>query len=218
MKRVILLAFVINIVLTGSASANSETKMQTGLVAVGIKGGINWARMTGFAGARPGKRIASQFGAFAQYNFDPCAGVRFELLYSEKGGTFWASGYPFYGFPEYEFVEKLDYVEFPVMIVYTPLPRRRLSPNIHVGPSIGISVLSKRGRRYSVEQYDRYGVRKTAFGLSFGTGLAVRTGEGQILLELRYSLDLSNIYNYDPGLSIINRNRVLSLSAGYSFR
>ena len=100
--------------------------------------------------------------------------------------------------------EKLSYLEVPILLKYSFL-KSRLRPYVEAGAFGGYLLAANSdfkstytdGTVYSennVSSDDRR--NKTNFGLLFGAGLTYKTGPGgQLVLDIRYCMGLSNIVN-----------------------
>lgn len=153
--------------------------------------------VTGFDGKMKPGIVGDPFG-----NHTVCdwMAVQAEVLYSQKGAKFGGESL------------KLDYVEIPILAMWTAPAIGRFTPNLAVGPAVGFHIRAK------AEDEDIKDFIKTVdFGIAFGAGVKVdEIGPGAVTFDVRYTLGLTNVLDDAPSdLSV--RNMVLGLLLGYAF-
>jgi opacity protein-like surface antigen len=153
----------------------------------GIKGGVNIANVGGDdAPDGTSSRTGFQGGLFIGKHVSPNIGFRLEGLYVQKGakadvdngvgGTV-------------EVTEKLDYIEFPILFVYTFPAGEKMDFNLFAGPTLGFNMSAK------VEDTDiKDSIKSFEFGAAIGAGIERKLASGKGLgLDVRYSLGATSI-------------------------
>ncbi len=171
----------------------------------GAKVGANLSRtwgddqevMLGFDGKMKAGVIGGAFGAYAICDWMT---VQAEVLYSQKGAKFGDESL------------KLDYIEIPILAMWTAPAQGRFTPNLAIGPSLGFNV---RANLAGIDVKD--GIKTTDFGIAFGAGVKVdEIGPGAITFDVRYTLGLTNILDDAPSdLSV--KNQALAFLLGFAF-
>lgn len=134
-----------------------------------------------------------------------------EILFSKKGGK---TTYTWWG-AVYQSSISLSYIEIPILVKFIVPTQSSSNPVIFFGPSLGIKLGGKEKIESEESSWEeKIGNLKTLdFGLIFGAGLDL--GEA-ITVDIRYNLGLTNI-NKNAGNDSYAKNRVLSITLGYSF-
>jgi opacity protein-like surface antigen len=118
-------------------------------------------------------------GAYLTYKFNRQFAVRPEILYVAKG----AEKDLFFVTPYWS----INYLEFPVLLVFDVVPDGRVRPNLFVGPAMSVLLSSEVG--VSGESMDvAEGMKTMDFGLVFGAGVDFK----RITFDVRYTLGLMN--------------------------
>jgi hypothetical protein len=146
----------------------------------GIKGGVNIANVGGDdAPDGTSSRTGFMGGLFIGKNVSENIGFRLEGLYVQKGAK---GGTP-------EVTEKLDYIEFPLLFVYTFPAGETLDFNLFAGPTFGFNMNAK------VEDTDIGDqIKSFEFGAAIGAGIEHKMASGKGLgLDVRYSLGATSI-------------------------
>jgi hypothetical protein len=171
-------------------------------VAIGIKGGLNFANInpSQSAGANYDNRTGYHFGAFTLFKLSKI-GIQPEVLFSKQGTKYTAS--------TGNFDANFDYINIPVILkIYLAA-----GLNLQVGPQIGF--VSGGDVKTTVS-----GVTTTQSAKDFvnGSDTSVALGAGWDLpfglnIDARYNLGVSN--NAIKGSTTTFKNQVFQISAGF---
>lgn len=205
MKKVMLCAAI---AVLGLANVNAqETRF-------GVKGGVNFAKLTGDDVEDTDGRTGLNLGLFAEIGVTETFKVQPEVLYSQQGLQS--------DFEGGESKLKLDYINVPVMAKFYVADGFALE----AGPQFGFNVSSKyelqlqnsNGDEIASAQKDvEDGVKK--FDLGIGGGVSYTMSSG-LFLQARYVHGLNSVYEGDSddvGLQGDLHNSNLSVSVGYFF-
>ena len=123
---------------------------------------------------------------------------------------------------EGDFNFKLEYVDVPVQLVFSP-GAGRFAPYLMVGPSFGfetgceVELEIDDGDNASADCGDEDGRKSTDIGVTGAAGLQIPLGPGALLLEGRYTHGLTNLIESDSQNDDNKmRNRSFGVFAGYS--
>lgn len=146
----------------------------------GIKGGYNLAAVSFDGDAETDRRHGFHIGVYGESFVNQNVSIQPELLYSQQGYEIKdASG---------TFKQKLDYINFPVMLKIYP------SNNffLEAGPQIGLAINHK-------EEYDGFFSSSQEFepdnfdwGMNFGAGFKTNSS---LSFGVRYHLGLGDLYD-----------------------
>ncbi|WP_346883610.1 porin family protein [uncultured Algibacter sp.] len=184
MKKLLL---VTAITIFGAATVNAQD------VKFGIKGGLNFATITGDNTSKDQIITAFNFGAMAEIKISEKFSFQPEVLYSGQG---YDTGI------DSEGIIALNYLNIPLIAKY--YVTKRLS--LEAGPQIGFLLSTKGGTQDYKDLF-----KTTDFGVNFGLGYKLDNG---LNFGARYVLGLSNIN--DVG-GMTNKNSVLQFTVGYFF-
>jgi hypothetical protein len=166
--------------------------------AIGIKAGVNIASLSEFTGR---SRISGHGGLFLHHTINKNWCIQPELLYSGEGQRYFSDGV--------EHTLALDYLQFPVMIQYYPVPNIYLE----AGPQFGV-LLSARDK---VEGIDESHINiKEDFSsgqIALGVGAGLKVTE-QIILYGRYNFGLTDVTRFD---NIVDKSNVGQLGVALRF-
>ncbi|MEH6535231.1 MAG: porin family protein [Psychroserpens sp.] len=162
----------------------------------GIKGGVNFATLTGDAGDLD-SRTAFHIGVITEIKISEKFSFQPELLYSSQGAK------------DSKFDEELktNYLYLPLMLKYYIAD----GVSIQAGPQIGL-LLSANSEFDGEEEDIKEFLNDLDFGLNFGIGYAMNNG---LNFELRYNIGISNVDDESDDFEV--RNGVFQLSVGYFF-
>jgi hypothetical protein len=161
----------------------------------GIKGGYSLAAVSFDGEGETGQRHGFHVGVYGESFISDSFSIQPELMYSQQGYEIKDGGGTF--------TQKLNYINFPVMLKAYP------SENffLEAGPQIGLAISHK-------EEYDglfggsrEYDPNNFDWGINFGGGFKTNSG---ISLGVRYHLGLGDLY--DEGKA---QNRVWQFSVGF---
>jgi hypothetical protein len=156
-------------------------------VSAGIKGGVNFATLSGFNGD---SRVAAHAGVFLNHTFNNNWSFQPELIYSGEGQRYFSDGF--------ERTIALEYVQIPLMIQYFPMEKLYLE----AGPQVGLLASAKDKADDGDFDYNvKNEFRNTQVGLNVGVGVKLNPSIG---LYGRYSFGLTDV-TFDD---IIDQSRV----------
>ena len=217
---------LITIIVTGALAfmfllPNSSSAVE---IKGGLKIGASSAKLHGddvedltdFLGEDQKSRIGLCAGGFITFNITEMFAIQPEVLYTMKGSKY----------EEEIFGEtlkvwiKLDYLEIPVLVkIMVPTPGG-VKPCLFAGPVLAMKLSGKVKFEYgadSKEEDIEEDMKSTDFGLVIGAGVDIgfgAPGMGKITLDIRYSLGLSTISDFEDEDI---KNGVFSLMVGFSF-
>lgn len=204
MKKIILSA--IAIFMFGVVSAQD--------VKFGVKGGLNFANLTGDI-ENAAMKIGFNVGGFAEIKVSEKFAVQPELLYSTQGAKSDDS--------EVDGSISLGYINIPVMAKFYVAE----SFSLEAGPQIGFLTSAK--YKFDSEIFDvdadvKDAYKSIDFGLNFGAGYDFTPN---LSAGFRYNLGLSNIidtkvggdeeFEFENENDYTEKNSVFSLSLSYKF-
>ena len=201
---------------------------------VGFKGGVDLGKLTGdtgfsasftdgfntldFDGDISDFRTGFAGGGFATARISDAFGIRFEVLYAQKGGK-GSVNMTFNGTPAgtADITFKLDYVEIPVLAVGSFPAGNSARMNVFGGPSIAFKTGAKVKTEFqgqSDEQDAGDTTETTDFGFAAGAGVAIAASPTMsLVIDGRYTFGLSKVFKSGEDL----KNGGLALMAGLSF-
>jgi hypothetical protein len=208
MKRIILLvAFLATIGYTAQA--------QTMLIP---KGGAVFSNLkTSESGVSGRTGYVAGLGLGIPVTADNFFVIQPEILYIQKGANFSTNGTSARVGNTY-----INYAELPILAKIN-FGGESFRAYVNGGPSIAYALFGRtnqNGALVDVKFGDDADVtfnNRIDFGLQFGGGIGFKAGPGDILLDLRYGLGLSNLLNQPvAGTDTEAQNRVYALTLGYA--
>ena len=148
--------------------------------AIGIKGGVNIASLSGFEGR---SRISAHEGVFLHHTINKNWCFQPELLYSGEGQRYMSGGV--------ERTLALGYLQLPLMIQYYPAPQVYLE----AGPQFGLLVSAQDkvdDESGHINAKDDF----TAAQVALGLGVGFKATE-QLVLYGRYNFGLTDVTRFD---------------------
>jgi len=195
MKKILLLIAVSLIVSVSS------------MAQIGIKGGMNFAKLSGLSipGASETTLNNFQFGVFTHKDIIPLLKLRIGLDYSPKGSK-WESGS--------DYVQATyNYLELPV------LARVKLGPIYGLGGFYGAYAMSGKSKLslagIDVEDdidFDADEISRWDYGMKFGLGFQLGLGPIHAFAEVDYSFGFQNLNKASAGNDI--KSNVIGVSVG----
>ena len=164
--------------------------------AVGIKGGLNIASLSGFEGR---DRISGHVGVFLHHTINKNWCFQPELLYSGEGQRYMSGGV--------ERTLALGYLQLPLMIQYYPAPQ----VYFEAGPQFGLLVSAQDkadDEAGNINAKDDFTTGQVAIGL----GIGYKASE-KLILYGRYNFGLTDVSRFD---NIVDHSNVGQL--GIAFR
>ena len=175
-------------ILTIATGVNAATKCQ-----IGVKAGMAIQELDGDdVTDNVGSRTGFVGGGYFQADFSKSLGVRVEGLYFMKGASADSAGI--------EATVKLDYIEFPVLLVANIPVSETARLSVFGGPTFGFNSkaeveASAFGLSGTLDIGDA--VKSFEFGLTFGAGLSFDVGSVILGLDGRYGFSMSTIADED---------------------
>lgn len=159
-------------------------------------------------------------GAFVMYSSLNHFGISADVLYSQRGTA--------YNDGQKKFIQRVNYLEIPVLARYFLTLSGNFRPNVFIGPSLGVKMGAKRikgeymGSTGPVINGDNtQDFNDLDLGASGGFQLNWGTGNRQhFLIDARYTLGLTDVQTKLPNLWGTRnslQNSTFTLALGYSF-
>jgi opacity protein-like surface antigen len=180
-----------------------ETSSDVG-IHFGLKAGLNMASVSTTDDAtNPNARTGFNIGAVVAYDVTQKFSIQLELLYSQQGYTFEASG------GDGNQTAEIDYINIPVMFGFTVVEGLTLQ----AGPELGFNTRAI----YTADglKLDFIDLTNTV-NVGAGAGLQYELDFG-LFFQARYVWGISNVFDENDSEGITIRNKVASLSVGYFF-
>ena len=156
--------------------------------AVGIKGGVNIASLSGFEGR---DRISAHGGVFLHHTINKNWCFQPELLYSGEGQRYMSGGVVR--------TLALGYLQLPLMIQYYPAPQ----VYFEAGPQFGL-LLSAQDKVDDESDHINAKEDFTAAQVALGMGIGFKSTE-QLILYGRYNFGLTDVTKFD---NIVDHSQV----------
>jgi hypothetical protein len=140
-----------------------------------------------------------------------------EILYIQKGANFSTTGTT-----TRIGNTSVNYLELPVLAKIN-FGGESFRAYVNGGPSVAYALFGRTNQNGAVvnvtfgDDADVTFNNRIDFGLQFGGGIGFKAGPGDILLDLRYGMGLSNLLNQPvAGTDTEAQNRVYALTLGYA--
>lgn len=195
--KLIKVSFVIVCFSLLSLAANAQAS-----VGIGIKGGLNFAKLSGSQSLSTNynNRTGYHFGAYALIKVGKI-GIQPELLYSKQGTTYTVS--------TQNWDANFNYINIPILLkLYTVA-----GINIQVGPQFGFASSGDlKSTAAGVTQSYNYKdfIKSNDISAAMGLGWDLPFG---LSIDARYNLGLTNNNNTSSSGNL--KNQVIMVSAGY---
>jgi hypothetical protein len=205
--------FAIVLSLAGASAFAATPAFGQGLD-LGLKGGVNFAKLSGDDVEDASNRTGFAIGAFLNVSTGGFFSIQPEVLFSQKGVKAEDE--------DGELTMKLSYVEIPVLLKVSPMlaGATGFQPFLYAGPVLGISAGCSVGGEGEGISFDvDCGVgdfadtKSTDLGAVFGAGGSFAVGRGAFSIEARYGLGLSDVFDVED---MDAKNRTISVLVGYS--
>lgn len=184
---------------SGMTSAKAQGDV-LGEVMLGLKSGLTSMTVSGNSISNDvNRRNGFMIGGFATIDYAKveAIGFRSEAMYIQKGASS----------PDQEI--EVNYLDTSLLLdIYAPLDGN-IAPHVFVGPTAGVYLNGNLG---NVEE-DK--VNFEEYTVVFGGGLNVNASFGLILIETRYQLGLTSIYDF-ADLDTV-RNQGVTVELGVAF-
>ncbi len=205
MKFKIFLVLLVSIFIT--ASSYSQVKLS-----IGAEGGINISNFSGTPDPQSSSRTGLIFGANLDIGFGHYISVQPGLRFIMKGASST-------GADGTAFVDKLNYLEIPVLLKAT-FHLTEVSPYLMAGPILGINMSANedqtpQGGTTTTTDISQF-ISGTDFGLLFGGGVGFKIApKVDLFAQFGYCLGLSNILKNATTSTL--KNTGIQLTAGAMF-
>jgi hypothetical protein len=186
----------------------------------GVKVGLNSATISGedaeyfenLMGTSWGSKTGFCFGGFVTFSIFEMFAIQPEVLYTMKGAKMKRS---LLGETLYVWLN-LSYLEIPVLAKLNIPTQGNIKPSIFAGPALGIKLSGNVKAKYAgeTEKEDIEEMKSSDLGLVIGGGVDYMMENWILTLDLRYTLGLGTISNYEDEDV---KNGVLSILFGISF-
>ncbi len=209
MKQIGIALAVAGMVALGAGHAHA------GSMHAGVKGGINLTNVHGGSNAPDDVTLRKGFvgGAFFGTSLNEHVGGRVEVLYAQKGierGTIKTMDGDVHPGSL-----TLDYIDVPVLLDVPLRPGEKLGVDLYVGPSFNFNIKSEVATEDGVEnRVDNTKVFE--FGFAFGGGIQYALSNVSLLVDARYTVGTTTVYNEIAGYTIDIKNRGFGLMGGIS--
>jgi hypothetical protein len=165
-------------------------------------------------------RNGIKLGLFTEYNLADLFLIHTEINYSMRGTEYGLDEIESFGLtiPKHKFIQKINYVEVPVLFEYNLPINFYLKPKIFIGPEISfllnakIEYIEDDVSKNEIEEKDTF--KSTEYGIVMGVGTDYNIFLGKFIFDVRYYYGLSNI-NKVEGSKITSNT--LSFNLGYAF-
>jgi len=203
--------------------AQMPAKQDYKLISAGLKAGINMANVTGEDVTVDTQMfIGACVGGYVSFSFHPWFSIQPEFYYSEKGAYTEQTLLPYYSIKS---SLNLSYIEVPILAKLSINTGGSFIPVIFVGPAVSfvtnaLNILeiteNKNTFRNVINASED--INLVDFGLVAGAGFERKAGPGAFILEARYNMGLSTVYDIvglqkQPDV----KNTSITILAGYSF-
>ena len=164
--------------------------------AIGIKGGVNIASLSGFEG---NNRISAHGGVFLHHTINAVWCFQPELLFSGEGQRYFDNGE--------ERTLALNYLQLPLMVQYYVVPKFYLE----AGPQVGVLISAQdKGEETShLNVKDDFSAAQVALGIGAGF-----KASDQVIIYGRYNFGLTDVTRFD---NIVDHSRVGQLGVAIRF-
>jgi len=190
----------------------------------GIKGGLNLSKLNykdDLQGYNFTFREGLNSGLFGEYKLSNNLFIHGEIIYSMRGTEYGLDEKILLGLtiPKHKFIQKLDYIEIPILFQYNILIDSKIIPKVFLGPvasfllSAKIEYVENDNSKGEVDQKDD--IKSTELGVVFGVGANYNLSSGQIIFDIRYQYGLTNANNIEQGSKI--NSSTISINVGYGF-
>lgn len=181
-------------------------------LSIGIKGGLNLAKVTGDDADGTDGRTSFHLGAYLTFDVSDKFAIQPELLYNSIGAKSESSYFDDdLGDITAEETYKLNYISVPVMFLYKITPQ----VNIQAGPQFNFLASAKDKYEISYDGGSASGdedIKDQFKGLDLGFNVGLGANFGKLNASARYCLGLSNIADAEDADL---KNAVIQVSLGY---
>lgn len=185
-------------------------------VRLGIKGGVNFSTLSGDNLGDIKSLTGFHIGGLVEIPLAEQFSIQPEVLYTAQGSKYSEKGQELGVSYSYDFKQKLDYIQVPVMAKYYVID----GLSIEAGPQIAFLASSKLDYEGTLGGISVSGDEDldnvSNIDFSIGAGASYRLPMG-LFFTARYNFGLSNVNDSSNSDNQKIHNRVAQLSVGYSF-
>jgi opacity protein-like surface antigen len=186
-----------------TASAQEADNTASKAISFGVKGGVNFATITGDDFDSPNSRTSFHVGALAEFPMTDKFSIQAEALYSGQGFQTDVEGLDGNDHLEYQ----LDYLNIPVLAkIYVT---KGLS--VEAGPQFGFKVNEEFDADPGDDAGDTDSDRAESFDFGIAGGLSFQTDMG-LFATGRYTYGLTDVID-----NVDAKNSVFQIGIGYKF-
>ncbi len=171
--------------------------------AAGLKGGVelglNYSTFMGSDATDAKSKAGFAIGGFLNVGFTDLISLQPELLYTQKGASDSQT-------------TNISYLEIPILVKFSFLTDKKVSPNVFVGPSLAFLLAADTGGPDISSNLNGFD-----YGAVIGAGVNIGLGGGALIVNLRYDYGLADIAKEVAGRQPDVKNGALSLMVGYQF-
>lgn len=194
----------------------STTAIQAQEVRMGIKGGVNFATLSGDNLGDIKSRTGFHIGGLVEVPLSEQFSIQPEILYTTQGARYQEKGTELGVDYDFKTTAHLDYIQVPVMAKFYVVEGFA----VEAGPEVAFLASSKGKYKGTVggvtvsEEDDLDDIAKVDFSVGLGVSYRIPVG---VFFGARYNLGVTNINDGSDSDNNKMRNNVFQLSAGYSF-
>jgi len=180
------------------------------LTEFGGKLGIGISSLYGPNVKNTAAKVGLNFYGFAEKEFTPMFAGQIEIGFTRKGCNF--------DIPKDTNDQSigLSYLEIPIQAKFLIPVSAPFKPAVYAGPVLGFNLAAT--EFYNNKSYPENNINNFDFGLAFGAVTEIPIQQiGNILLDIRYTLGLSNVSSSSNSNNAI-RNGNFAILAGYAFK
>jgi len=201
---------ILNLFLVISAMAFTTSVMAQ--LSIGPRVAVNFANVAFEEddGIDTKNLLGIAFGAAAEIGVSDIFAVQPEVLFSQHGFSFEED----FGGGTVDFDVILNYLQIP-LLAKLKFGSDAVVINVLAGPHVGFGIgdiTFKADEEKETESWEDTGLQKFDFGITGGVGVSFAAGPGNLGIDIRYQLGLSNLSDDDEDKAN-NRN----LQAGLSY-
>lgn len=173
-------------------------------ISVGGRLAANIANVDG-DGMDTDAKFGLDIAVVAEIPVSEAVSVQPELHFLQKGYTL--------DFGGDDFKRTLNYIEIPVLAKYNFGSAESVGGFVVVGPSVGfgVGVRAKLGDETESGSFDEANLNAVDFGAAFGGGVNIPVSNGNVVIDVRYLLGLTDIFDGESEVM----NRGVNFGVGY---
>lgn len=185
-------------------------------IKIGAKGGVNFATFSGDNLGNVKSRTGFHIGGLVEIPVAEKFSIQPEVLYTAQGAEYEEKGTELGVDYSYKITDKLDYIQVPVMAKYYVVD----GLSLEVGPQVSFLTSSKSEYEGTLGGITVSGSNDkddiSSIDFSVGAGASYQLPMG-LFFTARYNFGLGNVNDGSDANDRKIHNRVVQLSAGYSF-